>query len=286
MKKKVSVFLLSSVLMLSSGAFVSASNNMYSNDIITSSSEQEGINNLDGEYTLSRGYQMINGNVHDRYGNVVIEMKDGLTPDGYTLSSNFSILYGESDNVYSNDIITSSSEQEGINSLDSEYTLARGYQMINGNVHDKYGNVVIEMKDGLTPDGYTLSSNFSIVYGEAMDDNETSISSRTTDVFSGTKAIAQNVTGTEGTKLGSDFSFTSSEPNFFAKYSSGTISGVNFGLNNVTTSESVAWFSNIGVGEINTYYGAYNSLRPNDTFEVKASGQGGSGNVTVLVQKK
>ncbi|MFC3746121.1 hypothetical protein [Paenibacillus sp. GCM10012306] len=190
-----------------------------------------------------------------------------------------------------NGIINNNSvKQEQVN------TLSKGYQLVNGNVYDKYGNLLIPIKNGLTPDGYTLSPNFSVVYGDNT--IEETVSSRVattgTDIFNGTKGVPKNTNGTKGVskntngtqsvQLGSDFSFTSSEPDFYVEYSSGTIIGVNFSLNNITTGQVVTWFSNVQVGKARTFTGVYNPTRPDDKFNVKASGQRGSGNVTLTVK--
>ncbi|GGH69795.1 hypothetical protein GCM10008014_53580 [Paenibacillus silvae] len=182
-----------------------------------------------------------------------------------------------------NGIIDNNSVKQG-----QANTLDKGYQLVNGNVYDKYGNLLIVLKNGLTPDGYTLSPDFSVVYGDNT--NKTSFSSKLavtgTEIFNGTKSVPKNTNGNQGVQLGSEFSFTSTEPDLYVEYTSGTVDGVNFSLNNVTTGSVVKWFSNVQVGSSNgqSYKGAYNSSRPNDKFSVKASGQGGSGNLTLLVQ--
>ncbi|MFF2014610.1 hypothetical protein [Paenibacillus sp. NPDC058177] len=165
-------------------------------------------------------------------------------------------------------------------------TLDKGYKVVNGNVYDKYGNLLIAMKNGFTPDGYTLSPNFSVVYGDNTNEETASslVSSTGTDIFNGTKGVPKNTNETQGVKLGADFSFTGSEPDLYIEYSSGTVDRVNFSLNNITTGQVVTLFSNVQTGKSRIYSGAYNSSRSGDTFNVKANGQGGSGNVTLTVK--
>ncbi|MEK8131893.1 hypothetical protein WMW72_28690 [Paenibacillus filicis] len=182
--------------------------------------------------------------------------------------------------VSSNDV--SSTGGNATFTVKSVNTLDKGYQLVNGDVYDKHGNLLIDMENGFTPDGYTLSPDFSVVYGDYT--TEGTVSLRAIDIFNGTISVPQNTDGTQSVKLGSDFSFTSSEPDFYVEYASGTVAGVNFGLNNMTTGQAVKWFSNVQADKFNTFTGAYNSSRPGDKFNVKASGQGGSGNVSVTVK--
>ncbi|MFF2908387.1 hypothetical protein [Paenibacillus sp. NPDC057934] len=165
-------------------------------------------------------------------------------------------------------------------------TLDKGYKLVNGNVYDKYGNLLIVMKNGFTPDGYTLSPNFSVVYGDTtIEDTASSrVAATGTDIFNGTKGVPKNTNETQGVKVGSDFSITSSEPDLYLEYSSGTVDRVNFSLTNITTGQVVTWFSNVQAGKSRTFTGVYNSSRSGDTFNVKATGQGGSGNVTLTVK--
>ena len=56
-------------------------------------------------------------------------------------------------------------------------TTSRGYQLIDGDVYDLHGNLLIKLYDGLTADGYALDPNFTVhdpsTYVE-IDENEIS----------------------------------------------------------------------------------------------------------------
>lgn len=174
------------------------------------------------------------------------------------------------------------SSEEQVNTLD------KGYQIIDGDIYDKYGVLLIDMENGLTPEGYTLSPDFEVVYPEDLNNEPEKISKlRITSVFNGTKYLNKNITGNEGVQVGSNFSFSSFERDFYLKYSSGPSNvGLNVSLINVTTGSCVTWFSNMQANTSNTYSGAYNPSRPNDVFKVMGSGQGGSGNFTIVAKKQ
>jgi len=170
-----------------------------------------------------------------------------------------------------------------------EYTLSKGFQIIDGNIHDRYGNLAIPLDEhGFTPDGTTISAGFSIIYATDQNMNyeyEDIIEARNVPIFDGTTNLRQNVNGTEGVRLGSDFTLTSANPSVNFRYISGSIIGVNFSLINVTTNQTVRWFPDVRTGNVGvTHNNAFNSERPSDSFRVLASGAGGSGNVALNVR--
>ncbi len=174
---------------------------------------------------------------------------------------------------------------QGTNSSD---TMARGYQLINGDVYDLHGNLLIKMHDGRTPDGYTLDPNFT-VYDASTDANtqvltaDNTVSPDSIVIYSGTKNLNLNVDGNQGVQLGSDFTVSSSQPNVRFTYSSGVPSGVNFAVDNVTRGTTAGWVSNLQPGHSKSIL-VYNGS-PSDTYRVKASAQGSAGTATVEVEK-
>ena len=62
--------------------------------------------------------------------------------------------------------VESGYETENLNlSLPREITLQRGFQIINGNIHDRYGNLQMELdENGFNADGFGISPTFSITY--------------------------------------------------------------------------------------------------------------------------
>lgn len=167
-------------------------------------------------------------------------------------------------------------------------TTSRGYQLINGDVYDLNGNLLIKMYDGFTGDGYTLDPNFKVYYpsndSEAVDKNV--VLPMSTDLFNGTKDLPLNTDGNQGTYLCNDFTVSSSEPDVWCKYSSGVPSGVNFAVLNITRNTAVGWVPNLQAGRSDTVDGVYNSARPNDHYAVKASAQGSAGSAKLQVKKQ
>lgn len=209
-------------------------------------------------------------------------MKKRILMSALTLS----MLLSQHNTILAGDM-RATTVNEGVENIYNIDTLSRGYQIVNEVVYDKYGNILFELTDGLTPDGFALSKDFEVIYPEDMSNEPEKPSRlRRTDIFNSTIYLNKNVNGTEGKQIGSDFKFTSLEKNFYVKYSSGTPSGINVSLNNVTTGSCLKWFSNIQPSKSDTYTGAYNSSRPNDTYRIIASGQGGSGNATILARKQ
>ena len=109
--------------------------------------------------------------------------------------------------------------------LNPEATLIRGFQIVDGNIHDRNGILFIELdKDGFTSWGTRLAADFCILYAA---DIEEAIGF---DIFNGTVSLEQY----ELTNLGESFMLSDSKQNVSVLYSSGSISGVNFGLTNTT----------------------------------------------------
>lgn len=165
-------------------------------------------------------------------------------------------------------------------------TTSRGYQLIDGDVYDLYGNLLIKMYDGFTADGYALDPNFTVHDSSTsapIDCDE--VSPMSTEIFNGTKYLNKNIDGNQGVQLGGNFTVSSSEPDCRFTYRSGEPSGVNFGVYNITRGTIVDWVSNVLAGD-SEEVSVYNSSRPNDTYKVTASAVDSAGNATMRVVKR
>lgn len=163
-------------------------------------------------------------------------------------------------------------------------TVSRGYQLIDGDVYDLDGNLLIKLYNGVTADGYALDPNFTVYDAEDLDDRGITTLAAS-DIYDGTKYLYKNTDGNQGVQLGSNFTLTSSKSNVYLGYDSGEPSGVNFSVLNVTRDTVVQWISNIKV-EKSKSISVYNSSRPDDTYSVKASAVDVSGNATLQVGKE
>ena len=230
--------------------------------------------------TRSRGYQLIDGDVYDLNGNLLIKMYDGFTADGYTLDPNFTVHYPSDSVSIDHDEVDplSKSIEELVD------TRSRGYQLIDGDVYDLNGNLLIKMYDGFTADGYTLDPNFTVHYpsDSVSIERDEDIPD---DIYSGTKYLPKNTDGYQGTDLGDSFTLTSSKPDVSFYYVSGNPSSVNFAVLNVTKGTVVDWIPNVPKKELESV-SVYNSSRPDDKYLVKASAVDVSGNARLKVGKQ
>jgi hypothetical protein len=164
-------------------------------------------------------------------------------------------------------------------------TASRGYQLIDGDVYDLDGNLLIKLYNGVTADGYALDPNFTVYDAEDLDDCDGITTLAASDIYDGTKYLYKNTDGNQGVQLGSNFTLTSSKSNVYLGYDSGEPSGVNFAVLNVTRDTVIQWISNIKA-EKSKSISVYNSSRPDDTYSVKASAVDVSGNATLQVGKE
>ena len=104
------------------------------------------------------------------------------------------------------------------------------------------------------------------------------------DFADGTFYLNLNTNGNQGTGIGSRRILTSALPNVIAEYSSGTPTGVNFSVRNITQNTIGTWASNIQPGKSHTFRGVFNSNRANDEYQIWASAEGTAGNATVWVR--
>jgi len=173
--------------------------------------------------------------------------------------------------------------------LSPQETLHLGFQFINGNVHDRYGNLFIELCElGFTPWGTRLAADFSIVYASDFGSDEEGISLMRTDVFNGGMNVNQNTSGNQGSNVGEAFRPTRAEPSVEVSWSSGpaSVTGVNFGLTNTTRGTEHTWINNLSRNQVDnsTWSNVFNSANENDNFRVRVSAEGGSGHVNLRVR--
>lgn len=163
-------------------------------------------------------------------------------------------------------------------------TRSRGYQLIDGDVYDLDGNLLIKLYDGRTADGFALDPEFAVY--DAKDLERDVISTQATyDIYDGTKYLNKNTDGNQGVQVGINFTLTSSKTKVHLGYSSGEPSGVNFAVHNITQDTVAKWISNITAGDYRNPI-IYNSARPDDTYMVKASAVDVSGNATLEIGRE
>lgn len=166
-------------------------------------------------------------------------------------------------------------------------TVSRGYQMINGNVCDLSGNLLLPVKNGMVLGGYTLSPDFRVYYPQKTSNQAPAL--RSTSIYSGTKALALNVDGKQGRAVGLPFVMTESAPNVVCTYVSGDPTGVNFAIVDADHDTAVAFVPNVQPGDNTGALPVYNSAQSGDRYQVQASAAGsagGSGNayMTIVAQ--
>ena len=168
--------------------------------------------------------------------------------------------------------------------MSAQETRSRGFEVINGDIYDLNGNLLIDLTDGKMENGFTIDPDFK-VHSEAeyVDDNSSVMPfSINNPIFDGTIGLNLNTTGNEGKQVGSSTKATSSDNICKMKYVSGYPSGVNFCVMNITKGTAVDWYPNVKANN-SVNCPVYNSSRPNDTYVVYASAEGTAGSAHLLV---
>lgn len=160
-----------------------------------------------------------------------------------------------------------------IYSLTQEETRARGFEIIDEDIYDLNGNLLIDMTDGFTPDGYTLDPEFKVSTSSEAD----VIMPRSTNIANGTYTLNLNTTGEQRKDIGSTFKLTSDEPDVYVKYVSGSAASVNFGLVNIPRNSMVDWIPSVKPGRS----GYLNGYASSDTWKLVASAQDRAGNARI-----
>jgi len=169
--------------------------------------------------------------------------------------------------------------------LDNRATLSRGFEILDGNIHDRNGNLIFELDEyGYTIHGTKLCENFYIIDFDDLEDDFSIISERSSnDIFNGTRDLRLNTNGNQSDPLGSRFQISLLTRTIQVRYSSGTPTGVNFGLTNVTRNVEENWLSNVRPSTAFTRWP--HNLRSGDSYQVRASAQGRAGTATMQVQR-
>lgn len=175
-------------------------------------------------------------------------------------------------------------EQTDVMTMSAEETRSRGFEIINGDVYDLNGKLLIDLTDGMTNDGFSLDPNFRVhSESEYMDDkNDIMLLSLNNPIFEGTISLNLNTTGDQGKQVGVSQKATASDNICYMRYVSGIPSGVNFSVINNTRGTMVDWFSNVKAGNYVTTT-VYNSSHPNDYYSVYASAEGARGNASLRI---
>lgn len=163
-----------------------------------------------------------------------------------------------------------------IYSLTQEETRARGFEIINGDIYDLNGNMLIDMtEDGFTPDGYTLDPAFRV--SSSSHSGVSSVSLYSTTIANATFTLYLNTSGEQSVDIGSTFTLSSEEPDVYVKYNSGTAGAVNFGLVNINRNSVVDWIPSVTAGSEDYLHG-YAST---DDWKLIASAQKEAGNARI-----
>ena len=148
-------------------------------------------------------------------------------------------------------------------------------------VYDRDGELVLQLHNGFTSDGFYLDRDFEVCYPQKS--NGAPISSGGTEIFNGNVIVSTNSSGGEGVGFGPQFAFVADEPAFYAAWTGGACN-FNISLNNLSTNSCVKYWKNIGIDNPVDGFMVYNPNRPNDQFGLRASGYDGYGEVGILVK--
>lgn len=169
--------------------------------------------------------------------------------------------------IYSGDVFAMSTEE----------TRARGFLIIDGDVCDLDGNVILDLTNGLTSGGCELDPEFRVAYPQKAE-NLSVFSARATNyIANGTFSLQLNVTGWEGTLIGNSFSPTVSKPNVYVKYASGNPTSINVGVFNTGRNTVLTWTPEILPGDYVVMYGGITG----ENHQLKASAEGVQGNARI-----
>lgn len=147
--------------------------------------------------------------------------------------------------------------------------------MIDGNVCDLSGNLLIKMHDGMTPDGNTLSPDFRVYYPQKLGSQANSAESA--NVFSGTTALQLKADGIPGKKLGVDFKVSADRPDLIFSYRSGDPAGIDFTVVDMNHNAAIVYVSDVLPMEGSEAIPLYDGDHPDETYQVLASAAGSAG---------
>ncbi|MCL2415332.1 MAG: hypothetical protein FWD01_00830 [Defluviitaleaceae bacterium] len=254
---------------------------------------------LPPEVTLARGFQIINGNIHNRYGDLVIALDErGFTGWGTLLAANFSISYGEDSGE---DVTPHYDPFEGtVFRANIENTAERGFHIIDGNIHDRYGDLLIEINEwGANFNQTQISPYFSVIYSDTAVPAPTQINHYPTaiDIASGFRNLPENGITTQqvgnsfrnfdSMQVGSIFQMTPQNPRLLIAYFGGDMPDMDFIIVNTTNGLEEARFVGVPAGYAHYFEfpAEREALNSGMSFEIRIMSRSGYGEAEILVQQ-
>jgi|GEM_PF-2210050 len=199
----------------------------------------------------------------------------------------------------------SEGESEFLNlKLSTNVTLMRGFQIIDGNIYDRYGNLHIELdENGRTADGFGISPTFSIVYyddlvakyGNSVFDDSSAYDapmSRTVlNIYNATMtSVPLNTTGHQAVNLGGQFSLenTNTRRRVEFRYISGAPTSVNVGIRNLSLDREEGILAHVTPGSAwATIPGvSYSAATSGNSYQARVSANGQSGPATMHLRTR
>lgn len=153
-------------------------------------------------------------------------------------------------------------------------TRTRGFEIVNEDIYDLNGNLLIDMTDDFTPDGYSLDPEFKV---SDISSDTLSVMPHSTTIANGTYSLNLNTTGEQGKPIGTTFKLTSDEHNVYVEYISGSAATVNFGLINIQRNSMVDWVPSVEPGKEGYLHG----YSTDDTWKLVTSAQDRAGNARI-----
>lgn len=160
-------------------------------------------------------------------------------------------------------------------SLSEEETISRGFRIVNEDIYDLNGNLVFDMEDGLTPDGYSLDPAFRISQPKAA---TSTITPRRTTISTGSWPLPLNTDGHQGEQIGDLFKLTASEPDVYVRYETGTAPSINVGLVSTASNAVVDYAQGMEKND-DVYLNGYSSQ---NNFKLIASAQDAAGTAKIV----
>jgi len=170
--------------------------------------------------------------------------------------------------------------------LSPAVTLQRGFQIVDGNIHNRYGDLIMTLdENGLNQYGKNVCADFLVVYS---DDAAGPIGpAPRMNLFSGTLHVNQNTTGSNATQpIGPRFNFLGTNHSAVRfQYQAGVPPSLNVGVHNYTINTTAGW-ATIARGQQSIIPVLGGIHWASDNYQARISGQGGSGNVTITVTRQ
>lgn len=243
---------------------------------------------LSAEDTLPRGFQIIGGSIYDRYGNILIALDEfGFTAWGTRISADFAVSYGEPAQervAPQHDPLAGTLFRANLGD-----TASRGFHIIGGNIHDRYGQLLIEVDEyGRTESGNQLSPHFQVIYG-GFPINEVN-RNPAFDVAYGHWRLDE--VDTFSGRIGTTFTMTYQTPRLAVGFFEGDMERVDFIIINLVNGQEYARIVNVPLGHAQFLDLPHDDVaRSTDlvgsvaSFEVRVIPRGTTGSAGLLVQR-